>query len=172
MIGSVIAPSQGEQHAPVSGDAAWSGTSISGLDAAFLDDGAQLIFGQRTVCYDSDAVLVSAFPTHPPVAIVDSTMVEGADDGFGGGNDAPVLRGVTTGDKTFEPVTIEAADPATGQPRYLFTEDDASANTDCLIPYSLIALILVGTVAIALLMTWVPSRQASRIRPATTLRYE
>jgi putative ABC transport system permease protein len=56
--------------------------------------------------------------------------------------------------------------------RNLFTSDDAASNADFLIPYNLILVILVATVAVSLLMTWVPSRQASRISPADALRYE
>jgi ABC-type lipoprotein release transport system permease subunit len=33
-------------------------------------------------------------------------------------------------------------------------------------------VILVATMAVALLMSWLPSRQAARIAPAEALRYE
>ena len=41
-----------------------------------------------------------------------------------------------------------------------------------MVPWMLIVVILVATVAAALLMTWLPSRQAGRIAPAEALRYE
>jgi putative ABC transport system permease protein len=56
--------------------------------------------------------------------------------------------------------------------RNLFTSDEAASSADFLIPYNLILVILVATVAVSLLMTWVPSRQAARISPAEALRYE
>jgi putative ABC transport system permease protein len=40
------------------------------------------------------------------------------------------------------------------------------------VPWMLILVILVATVAAALSMTWLPSRQAGRIAPAEALRYE
>jgi putative ABC transport system permease protein len=39
-------------------------------------------------------------------------------------------------------------------------------------PWPLIFIILFGTVIVALLTAWVPSRQASNIAPADALRYE
>jgi ABC-type antimicrobial peptide transport system permease subunit len=40
------------------------------------------------------------------------------------------------------------------------------------IPWPVILIILGSTFAAALLMTWIPSRQAARIAPAEALRYE
>jgi ABC-type antimicrobial peptide transport system permease subunit len=40
------------------------------------------------------------------------------------------------------------------------------------VPWTLIIVILFATVAAAMSMTWLPSRQASRIAPAEALRYE
>jgi len=56
--------------------------------------------------------------------------------------------------------------------RNLFTADEAAANAQFTIPFGLISVILIGTIVVSLLMTWVPSRQASRISPAEALRYE
>ncbi|CAA9567164.1 MAG: ABC transporter, fused permease protein [uncultured Thermomicrobiales bacterium] len=56
--------------------------------------------------------------------------------------------------------------------RNLFTADDAADGAGFSVPWPVIATILVATVAIALVMTWVPSRQAARIAPAEALRYE
>ncbi|HYH12360.1 MAG TPA: FtsX-like permease family protein [Thermomicrobiales bacterium] len=55
--------------------------------------------------------------------------------------------------------------------RNQFTADDVSSG-DFMVPWAIIATILVATIVVALLMTWVPSRQASRIAPAEALRYE
>jgi putative ABC transport system permease protein len=47
-----------------------------------------------------------------------------------------------------------------------------SAVENFTVPWTLIGVILVATVAAALSMTWLPSRQAGRIAPAEALRYE
>jgi putative ABC transport system permease protein len=55
----------------------------------------------------------------------------------------------------------------------LFTSDDVgSADASFTVPWPIISLILFATIAVALLMTWIPSRQASGIAPAEALRYE
>ena len=55
----------------------------------------------------------------------------------------------------------------------LFTnEAGSSADVAFMVPWQIIGTILVSTVAVALLMTWLPSRQAGRIAPAEALRYE
>jgi len=47
-----------------------------------------------------------------------------------------------------------------------------SDNVVFVIPWPIILTITISTFAIALLMTWIPSRQAARIAPAEALRYE
>jgi putative ABC transport system permease protein len=47
-----------------------------------------------------------------------------------------------------------------------------SAVENFTVPWTLIGVILFATVAAALSMTWLPSRQAGRIAPAEALRYE
>ena len=55
----------------------------------------------------------------------------------------------------------------------LFVSDEgAGADATFLVPWVVISIVLVATMAMALLMTWLPSRQASRIAPAEALRYE
>ena len=55
----------------------------------------------------------------------------------------------------------------------LFTSEEAGASgTSFGVPWQTISLMLVATIAVALLMTWIPSRQAARIAPAEALRYE
>jgi putative ABC transport system permease protein len=56
--------------------------------------------------------------------------------------------------------------------RNLLASDSEDLNVKFQPPYPLIAIILIGTVLVALLMAWVPSRQASNIAPADALRYE
>jgi putative ABC transport system permease protein len=55
----------------------------------------------------------------------------------------------------------------------LMTSDDfAGSDVDFVVPWGLVLSILAITVLAALLMTWVPSRQAARLAPAEALRYE
>jgi len=57
--------------------------------------------------------------------------------------------------------------------RSLFTSDAVgSEDVSFLVPWSIIAVVLLATVSAALLMTWLPARQAARIAPAEALRYE
>jgi ABC-type lipoprotein release transport system permease subunit len=56
----------------------------------------------------------------------------------------------------------------------LFTDEEFSGgeSIDFVVPWLLVTIILVIAFAMALLMTWVPSRQAASIAPAEALRYE
>jgi putative ABC transport system permease protein len=55
----------------------------------------------------------------------------------------------------------------------LFVSDDgAGSGASFMVPWPVISVILTATMAMALLMTWLPSRQAARIAPAEALRYE
>ena len=54
----------------------------------------------------------------------------------------------------------------------LLNSDDVSSGESFVIPWPLVLSIFFGTIAVALLMTWVPSRQAASIAPAEALRYE
>lgn len=56
----------------------------------------------------------------------------------------------------------------------LITSDEFSAapDTPFIIPWTLIIVTLVTSIVAALLMAWLPARQASRIVPAEALRYE
>ena len=56
----------------------------------------------------------------------------------------------------------------------LFSDDGftGSGSSEFVVPWLLVAIILAIAFAMALLMTWVPSRQAARIAPAEALRYE
>ncbi len=58
--------------------------------------------------------------------------------------------------------------------RNLFTSLDevTSSDVDFVVPWQLIGLILALTVGAALLLTWLPARQASKLAPAEALRYE
>ena len=47
-----------------------------------------------------------------------------------------------------------------------------SGSISISIPWNLVAVVLVITFGFALLMTWLPSRQAARVMPAQALRYE
>ncbi|MDQ4043836.1 MAG: FtsX-like permease family protein, partial [Chloroflexota bacterium] len=56
----------------------------------------------------------------------------------------------------------------------LITGDEFSAagNATFVVPWSLIIITLVASIVAALLMTWIPARQAARVVPAEALRYE
>jgi putative ABC transport system permease protein len=56
----------------------------------------------------------------------------------------------------------------------LVTSPDFSSGADVgfIVPWSLIAITLAAAVVAALLMAWIPARQASRVVPAEALRYE
>ena len=55
----------------------------------------------------------------------------------------------------------------------LMTSDETGSSTvDFMVPWPIILTVLVATVLVALLMTWIPARQAGRIAPAEALRYE
>ena len=58
--------------------------------------------------------------------------------------------------------------------RNLFRSDSSNtiAGSPFLIPWGLISLILGATVVVALIMTWIPARQAASVAPAEALRYE
>lgn len=57
--------------------------------------------------------------------------------------------------------------------RNLFASDDVTtSHVAFTVPWALISLILSLTIVAALVMTWVPARQAARIAPAEALRYE
>ncbi|MGH2532120.1 MAG: ABC transporter permease [Thermomicrobiales bacterium] len=57
---------------------------------------------------------------------------------------------------------------------FFLNDEDAAASggIDFVIPWLNILLVVVAAIAFALLMTWIPARQASRIAPAEALRYE
>jgi putative ABC transport system permease protein len=54
----------------------------------------------------------------------------------------------------------------------LLNSDDVAASEAFVIPWGIVLGIFFGTGAVALLMTWIPSRQAASIAPAEALRYE
>ncbi|MGH2560030.1 MAG: ABC transporter permease [Thermomicrobiales bacterium] len=55
----------------------------------------------------------------------------------------------------------------------LFQDDEFGAgDINFLVPWGTLAVIVLSTIVAALLMTWIPARQASRIAPAEALRYE
>ncbi|MDP9364033.1 MAG: ABC transporter permease [Chloroflexota bacterium] len=59
------------------------------------------------------------------------------------------------------------------QARNLFASEElAGADVDFVIPWNIILGILMLTAGMALLMTWIPAYQASRVPPAEALRYE
>jgi putative ABC transport system permease protein len=57
--------------------------------------------------------------------------------------------------------------------RNLFQDEDFAASAGSfVVPWTILVVIVIATIASALLMAWVPSRRAARIAPAEALRYE
>jgi ABC-type antimicrobial peptide transport system permease subunit len=58
--------------------------------------------------------------------------------------------------------------------RNLFSSGEISDGVivDFTVPWNIVMIVLAATLVAALLMTWIPARQASRISPAEALRYE
>jgi putative ABC transport system permease protein len=54
----------------------------------------------------------------------------------------------------------------------LLHSEDVEATGSFVIPWGLVLSIFFGTMGVALLMSWIPSRQAASIAPAEALRYE
>ena len=55
----------------------------------------------------------------------------------------------------------------------MFVSDDgAGSGASFMVPWQVISVILVATMSVALVMSWLPSRQAAGISPAEALRYE
>ncbi len=112
-VGRLSSPSGGSADARIAGTNEWKTVNAYGQDAGFLES-AKLKFGQRAIGYESDEAIVNALRTEPNVAYIDSTMVESSGD-FGGSENAFELTGVSSGDKTFQPVNVEIANPTTGK---------------------------------------------------------
>ena len=58
--------------------------------------------------------------------------------------------------------------------RNLFMDSSEAEGSDVtfLVPWTVLGVIILATIAAALFMTWIPARQASRVAPAEALRYE
>ncbi len=113
-VGVLSSPDIGSPSVRIQGQTEWSTSGVYGQDSGFISN-ATLKFGQRAAGYDTDEAIVNALLNEPNVAVVDASMLDGQ-DGFGGNPDALILEGVTSDDKVFQPVTLEIADPVTGQP--------------------------------------------------------
>jgi putative ABC transport system permease protein len=51
-------------------------------------------------------------------------------------------------------------------------EFSGGAEIEFLVPWDLIVITLASAIVAALLMAWIPARQAARVLPAEALRYE
>jgi len=93
------------------GDKDWSSGAIDGLSPGFLEHNT-LRFQSRATGFDSDAAVWQAMGSGKHYAVVDTFMVGG--DGFGGGDEF-MLEGIEPTDKTFDPVTVQLHDAASGE---------------------------------------------------------
>lgn len=113
-VGVLSSPDIGSPSVRIQGQTDWSSSGVYGQDDGFISN-ATLKFGQRAAGYETDEAIINALLTDPNVAVVDASMLDGQ-DGFGGNPDTLILEGVTSDDKVFDPVSIEIANPTTGQP--------------------------------------------------------
>jgi putative ABC transport system permease protein len=93
---------------------AWKYAQVRGMDDAFVTQ-SELAFQQRAAGYETDADVIQALLTEPNVAVIDSFAVPG-DSTFGQDPDLFMLDGLRGGDKSFEPITVEVADPDSATP--------------------------------------------------------
>jgi putative ABC transport system permease protein len=92
----------------------WKSNEVIGMSDAFMS-GSTITFQQRADGYDSDEAILEALRTEPNVAVIDSFAIP-TEGNFGGDDTLFLVEGLTSDDKTFEPTTVEVADPDSATP--------------------------------------------------------
>jgi putative ABC transport system permease protein len=114
-VGAASNPSTFTSQIRLAGTEAWKNWPVWGADNNFITK-SKLFFQQRAEGYSSDEDIINALLNEPNVAEIDSFALPG-NGGFGGPADQFSLEGLSSSDKVFPAVTVELADPRTGQPR-------------------------------------------------------
>jgi putative ABC transport system permease protein len=112
--GVVTTPNPYAAHLRMSGTAEWLPYEVRGMNDDFIS-GSELTFGQRAAGYATDADVIAALRSEPNVAVIDEFAITAA-NAMGHG-DAPFqLTGLDTDTQGFAPITVEIANPVTGEP--------------------------------------------------------
>jgi putative ABC transport system permease protein len=113
-FGATTNPSEADSSLRLPDAAAdgWKDYLVWGMDEAFIEH-TSFAFEQRATGYATDDAIIEALRTTPNLAVVDAQALE--QDGFGGGDDAFVINGLTADDTVFEPRAVELLDRRTGE---------------------------------------------------------
>jgi putative ABC transport system permease protein len=113
-VGVTHSPTSAVAEARLAGaeDATWKLYPVAGMEPSFIDE-STLGFDQRATGYETDEAILDALRTEPNVVVVDSFAVP-ADGGIGEDENAFLLTGLKSEDKTFEPITVELLSTADG----------------------------------------------------------
>ncbi|HEX5478818.1 MAG TPA: FtsX-like permease family protein [Dehalococcoidia bacterium] len=101
---------------PTTGDKqGFDGYAVYGMSGSFMrNNGLEL--QARATGYSSDEAVWQSVQQHPDQAVIDAAALsDSGGGGFGGGGFT--LSGVKSKDKTFDPITIQVKDAATGNTR-------------------------------------------------------
>jgi len=112
--GKVTTQNQFSAQVRLAGESEWKDYPFSGMDDTFISE-SELKFQQRAKGYETDAAIIEALLTQPNVAVIDSYAVP-SDGSVAADPDRFLLTGITTGDKVFDPITVEIYDPDSSQP--------------------------------------------------------
>ncbi|MCC6790954.1 MAG: FtsX-like permease family protein, partial [Thermomicrobiales bacterium] len=106
--GVTTTPSLYSSEIRLAGTDEWKQWEIRGMDGRFIDH-STLTFQQRAEGYATDADIVAALATQPDVAVIDAFAISSG----GIGDDASrfSLTGLSAGETSFAPVTVELIGP-------------------------------------------------------------
>ena len=118
-VGVTHSPTTSIAEARVAGaeDPDWKQYPVVGMELSFID-GSTLSFDQRATGYESDEAILDALRTEPGAVVVDAFALP-ADGDIGADENAFVLTGLASEDKTFEPITVELLLPADGSTHHV-----------------------------------------------------
>jgi putative ABC transport system permease protein len=112
--GIVTTPNPYAARLRMPGTTEWEPYEVRGMNDGFITE-SDLAFGQRAAGYDTDADVIAALRNTPNVAVIDEFAITAA-NAMGHG-DAPFqLTGLDTDTQGFAPISVEIANPATGEP--------------------------------------------------------
>ncbi len=111
-LGTVTNPSEFVSSVRLSNTEEWKSWPVLGMDERFLET-SEIEFGQIASGYASGDAVIQALLNEPDVAVIDSFAVP-AEGNIGGDDDLFQLTGLKSGDKTFDPITVELQNPVDG----------------------------------------------------------